>query len=202
MKTKVIEFLGQARSGKTTQINLLYEHLTKQGYKVALITDRERLKQVHVPFSEAVSFQLVFHAKVIDDYYKFKDKVDFILIDRGFVDSMVWAQVLYSLKKITAQEKDALIACWKNLRRLVDLTFYFSISLDILFERQKNLKNEPVDDVFLNRTWMGALEKAYLHQKKSFPNLVEIDGTRTIEETTKKICNAVEKLRKRNYTVI
>ena len=193
MKTKVIEFLGQARSGKTTQINLLYEFLIKQGYKVALITDRERLKQVRVPFSEAVPFQLVFHAKVIDYYYKYKDQVDFLLIDRGFVDLVVWVEVLYSLKKVSREERDALTVCWKKLRKLVDLTLYFSVPLNILFERQKNLKKEPVDIVFLNRTWMGSLEKAYAHQKKSFPHLVEIDGTKSIKYTQEVIRMAVKK---------
>ena len=193
MKTKVIEFLGQARSGKTTQVNLLYKHLTKQGYKVALITDRKRLRQVHVPFSEAVSFQLVFHAKVIDNYYQYKDRVDFLLIDRGFVDLAVWAEVLYSLKKISREERDALTVCWKKLRNLVDITLYFSVPLNLLFERQKNLKKEPVDTVFLNRTWMGALEKAYGHQKESFPHLVEIDGTKSIKHTQEVIRRAVEK---------
>lgn len=195
-KTKVIEFVGQARSGKTTQINLLYEHLITQGYKVALISDRERLKQVHVPLSplsNPIAFQLVFHAKVIDDYYRYKGKVDFILIDRGFVDVAVWAQVLFTLKKISMQERKALVVCWKKLRKLVDLTLYFQVPLEILFERQKNLKNEPVDEVVLNHTWMGALEKAYQHQKKSFPHLVEIDGTKNIEDAKEMIWKAVEK---------
>ena len=200
MKTKVIEFLGQARSGKTTQINLLYEHLTRQGYTVALITDRERLKLVHVPLSkslsEVVAFQLVFHAKVIDDYYKYRNKVDFILIDRGFVDMAVWAEVLFILKKISSEERDALTICWKRLRQLVDVTFYFSVPLDVLFERQKNLKNEPVDDVVLNHTWMGALDKAYQHQKKSFPHLVEIDGTKSVEDAKERIRKTVKKLQK------
>lgn len=193
MKTRVIEFLGQARSGKTTQVNLLYKHLTKQGYKVALITDRKRLKQVHVPFSEAVSFQLVFHAKVIDNYYQYKDQVDFLLIDRGLVDLAVWAEVLYSLKKISREERNALTVCWKPLRNLVDITFYFSVPLSLLFERQKNLKKEPVDRVFLNRKWMGALEKSYEHQKKSFPHVVEIDGTKSIEHAQEVIKRVVEK---------
>lgn len=198
MKTKVIEFLGQARSGKTTQIHLLYEQLTKQGYKVALISDRERLKQVQVPLaplSNPIAFQLVFHAKVIDDYYRYNGNVDFILIDRGFVDVAVWAEVLFSLKKISTEERKALMVCWKRLRKLVDLTLYFSVPLQVLFERQKNLKKEPVDEVVLNHTWMKALEKAYAHQKKSFPHLVEIDGTESVEYAKEKIWKVVKKLR-------
>ena len=197
IKTKVIEFLGQARSGKTTQINLLYKYLRQQRYTVALITDRERLKQVHVPFSEVVSFQLVFHAKVIDDYYKYKDNVDFILVDRGFVDVAVWAKVLFNLHKITADERKALVTCWSKLRKLINLTIYFSVPLEVLFERQKKLKNEPVDDIVLNHTWMGALEKAYQHQKKSFPHVVEIDGTKSVEYAKERIRKAVEKLRQK-----
>lgn len=146
------------------------------------------------PLSNPVAFQLVFHAKVIDDYYKYKGKVDFILIDRGFVDMAVWAQVLFSLKKISAPEKKALVVCWEKLRKLVDVTLYFSVPLKVLFARQKSLKNEPVDEVVLNHTWMKALEKAYVHQKKTFPNLVEIDGTKSIQNVREIIKKAVEKL--------
>ncbi|MDO8655622.1 MAG: hypothetical protein Q7K45_00135, partial [Nanoarchaeota archaeon] len=115
---------------------------------------------------------------------------------RGFVDMAVWAEVLFILKKISSEERDALTICLKRFRQLVDVTLYFSVPLKVLFERQKNLKNEPVDDVVLNREWMGALDKAYQHQKKSFPHLVEIDGTKSVEDAKERIRKTVKKLQK------
>src|SRR3989338_2375730 len=141
MKTKVIEFLGMPRSGKTTQINLLHSALEKKGFTVALISDRERLGSVHVPISQTMAFQCVFYGKVADEYFKHKGKVDYILIDRGFNDVAVWSDVLYNLNKINLTERKSLVTCWEKLKQ-VDRLFYFSVSLKVMFQRQKEIKNE------------------------------------------------------------
>lgn len=63
---KVIEFLGMARAGKTTQINLLKKHLQKQGFKVAVLTDRERASSLATPPTEGLAYTLVFFENAID----------------------------------------------------------------------------------------------------------------------------------------
>lgn len=191
---KVIEFVGQARSGKSTQITLLKQYLESKGYSVALVHDRERAQETQVPVSECLAFNLVFHAKVIKEYYQYKDKIDFLLVDRGFCDVEVWADVLYSMKQISAAEQEGYKACWRRFRTLVDTLFYFEVPLEILFERQKSLATEEVDDVVMNKPWMQALEKAYKKNKQYFPHMVEIDGTKSIGQTELKIQQAVQRL--------
>lgn len=44
---KVIEFVGMARAGKTTQINLLKSYLESKGFAVTVLTDRERALSLH-----------------------------------------------------------------------------------------------------------------------------------------------------------
>ena len=189
---KVIEFLGQARAGKTTQILLLKEYLEQKGYRVALSLDRDRAKTVHAPVSECLAFSLVFHSIVIDQYYQAKkNNIDFFLIDRGFCDVAIWAEVLYRLKQITKKERDADTTCWQRFPKLFHLTFYFHVPLTTLFERQKNLETEAVDDVVMNHTWMKTLGDVYEEQKKDFPHCIEIDGLKSIEETKKIIQKAV-----------
>jgi thymidylate kinase len=192
----VIEFLGQARAGKTTQVLLLKQYLEQQGYRVTLSLDRDRAKSVHAPVSECLAFNLIFHSKVIDEYYQSKNsnKIDFFIVDRGFCDVAIWAEVLYRLKQISKKERDAYAACWQRFRKLVNLTFYFNVPLNILFERQQNLKTEQVDDVVMNKTWMTALGNVYEEQKKDFPHCVEIDGLKSIKVTAKRIQQEVEKI--------
>ncbi len=100
---RVIEFLGQARSGKTTQVLLLKEYLEEKGFRVALSLDRERAKMVHASVSNCLAFNLIFHSKVIDEYYRTKNakNIDFFIVDRGFCDVAIWAEVLYRLKQIS-----------------------------------------------------------------------------------------------------
>ncbi len=68
--------------------------------------------------------------------------------------------------------------------------------LDVLFERQKNLKTEDVDDVVMNHKWMKTLGDVYEQQKKDFPHCVEIDGLKSIEDTTKRIQKEVKNILK------
>lgn len=196
---QVIEFIGQARAGKTTQVLLLKEYLEQKGYNVALSLDRDRAKTVHAPVSDCLAFNLVFHSKVIDEYYQAKNanNIDFFIVDRGFCDVAIWAEVLYHLKQITKKESEAYATCWQRFRKLVNLTFYFNISLNILFERQKNLTTEQVDDVVMNKKWMTTLGNAYEQQKKDFPNCVEINGLKSIEETEQKIQQSIQKMMKK-----
>lgn len=192
---KTIEFLGQARAGKTTQIQRLKEHLVQHGYKVALVLDRERAQEVHAPVEECLAFNLVFHGKVIDAYYKaLRENADFFLVDRGFCDVTIWAEVLWRMKTISAAERDAYATCWQRFRTKVDLVFYFNLPLDFLFERQKELNREEVDDVVMNHVWMKTLGEVYEQQRHSFPHGVEIDGRKSIEDQAKMITTEVKKL--------
>lgn len=191
---KTIEFLGQARAGKTTQILRLKEYLEKHGHTVAVSLDRERAREVHAPVSENLAFNLIFHSKVIDEYYQHKRTTDFFLVDRGFCDVAVWAEVLLRMKRITATEREGYANCWKRFRNLVDLTFYFKVPIKTLFERQKTLEKEEVDEVVMNQEWTKTLEEVYELQKMDFPHCVEIDGLKSGQETAIKIQREVETL--------
>ncbi len=196
---QVIEFLGQARSGKTTQVLLLKKFLEQKGYNVTLSLDRERAKQVHAPVSDCLAFNLIFHSKVIDEYYHAKNTgtIDFFIVDRGFCDVAIWAEVLWKLKQITKEESMSYKNCWKRFRKLVNLTFHFELPLDVLFDRQKKLTTEAVDEVIMNKKWMKTLEEVYQLQKKDFPSCVEIDGLKSIEETKRIIESEIEPLLKK-----
>jgi molybdopterin-guanine dinucleotide biosynthesis protein len=53
---KLVEFIGQARAGKTTQINRLRDFLVAQGKSVAVLTDRERAQSLATPPSESLAY--------------------------------------------------------------------------------------------------------------------------------------------------
>ena len=189
---KVIEFLGMPRAGKTTQLRGLETYLKKRGNKVDVLWDRERALELLTPPDQAMAYQLVFFSYVIEEYYKAqKEIVDYFIIDRGFQDALVWADVLHFLGDFTEKEKEANKECFSKLVNFVDKTFYFSLPLDVVMKRHDNAEHEAVDDVAMNMKYMEALEKAYQCNLKPFRNLSTIDGTLSIAEIGKLIINSL-----------
>lgn len=190
---KVIEFLGMPRSGKTTQLRGLETYLKKRGNKVNVLWDRGRALKLFTPPDQAMVYQLVFFSYVIEEYYRAqKEIVDYFIIDRGFQDALVWADVLYFLGDFTKKEREANKECFSKLGNFIDKTFYFSLPIDVVMKRHDNTKHEAVDNVAMNIKWMEALEKAYQWNLKTFRNLTTIDGTLSITEAGKMIINSLE----------
>ncbi len=181
---KVIEFLGMPRAGKTTQINRLQARLKKDGWRVAVLTDRIRAENIRTPVSEGMAYTLVFFSQAIEFYYESLDNIDYLLIDRGFVDVSVWADVHVGLGDFTPDQAESLKVCFRPFTRLVEKTLYFQVPIDIALQRHEaGGEHQAVDDVAMNRTWLELLEASYKKNEGSFPNMFAIDGTMSPDET-------------------
>src|SRR5690349_11329352 len=129
---KVIEFLGMPRAGKTTQIKKAEEHLLSQGKKVSVLWDRERALEFATPPDQPMAYQLVFFSRVVEEYYRaLKEGMDYFIIDRGFQDALIWADVLRFVGVFSQEQSAADKACFQDFIHLVDQTFYFSLPIDI-----------------------------------------------------------------------
>ena len=126
---QVIEFLGSARAGKSTQVKLLKDYLESKGKKVGIIWDRDRIESLKVPVTESIPFILAHFGKTIEEYYQLQD-CDVIIMDRGFHDILTWINVRYNFREISVEERDRLIQCLEPYTKLVSKVQPLSSTID------------------------------------------------------------------------
>ncbi len=189
MKSKIIEFIGMGRAGKTTQINLTKQKLEQKGYSVKIITDRERAEKLNIPHTELIGYKIVFAAKALDELFKHKNKYDYILIGRGFNDAIVWFDAEEELGNIPTERTNELRNTFLEYANQVDKIVCLLVSLEEAKQRQQQLTQENQDkfEKFIVGEYAVALRNNYLKNKDSFENKLYIDGTFSIEEVSDKI---------------
>ncbi|MEK7614981.1 MAG: hypothetical protein AAB431_01195 [Patescibacteria group bacterium] len=187
----VIEFLGMARAGKTTQIDKLRTFLESKGKRVGILTDRERALTVQTPVSEGLAYTLVFFSLAIDAHEAHKNKVDYLLIDRGFHDVAVWADVRFHLGEISQTERDALKMIFERFLDSVHRTFYFTLPVDVALQRHTQTTQQAVDDVAMNKKWLELLAESYKNNESHFTNVTHLDGACSAEEIHEQIIRSL-----------
>lgn len=188
---KVFEFIGMPRAGKTTQIERLKSYLEAQGSKVVVFTDRERAESIKTPPTEGLAYTLVFFTLAVEAYYRYRTDCDYLLIDRGFNDVAVWADVRFASGEISDQEADGLRQTFEKFKKLVDKTFYFDVSMETSLKRHARTEHQAVDDVAMNKVWLGKLQTAYNSNLSLFRNSVIIDGESEVEAIEQAIRNSL-----------
>lgn len=193
MKTKIIEFIGMGRAGKTTQINLLKDNLEQKGYSVKIITDRERASKLSIPHTELIGYKIVFAAKALDELFKYKKQFDFILIERGFNDAIVWFDAEQELRNISSERVSQLRDTFIEYANQVDKVVCLLASLEEAKQRQEELTKEQKDkfEKFIIGEYAVALRNNYLKNKDTFKDKLYIDGNYSIQDVSTKILNYV-----------
>lgn len=189
---KLIEFVGMPRSGKTTQAELLKKALETRGKSVLMLTDRERMATLATPPQESLAFALAFYGQLLDTYYRYKDQAEVMIVDRGWSDAAVWADVYREMKTVTEEEASGLAACFDRFARLSTAVVFMTVAPDIAMARHGETLHEQVDDVAMNPEWLAALASAYAKRKVDFTNPLEVDGARTAEEAHARIMAFLE----------
>ena len=157
----VIEFVGMPRAGKTTQLRLLEEYLRGRGLKVGVINDRGRSHPVATPPGESLAYVIVLAAIALDEYF-LHESVDVLLMDRGFTDVAVWAEVYHSLGFITKREKEALRAVFERFTKRVVLVLNFQVDPDTALKRHIDSdESHSTDDIGMTRPILMQLQEAY-----------------------------------------
>lgn len=189
---KLIEFVGMPRSGKTTQAELVKKEIETRGHSVVMLNDRERMSRMAVPPQESLAFALALYGQLLDAYYRYRDSADYMLIDRGWSDAAVWADVYRAMKVVTDEEADALAACFDRFAKLPTAVVQMDVPVDVALARHRETLHEGVDDVAMNREWLEAIAAAYARRKSGFANPVEVDGRLTPDEAHAKIMGFLE----------
>lgn len=174
---KLIEFVGMPRSGKTTQAELLKKELETRGKKVMMLSDRERMASLSTPPQESLAFALAFYGQLLDAYYRYEGQAEVMIVDRGFSDVAVWADVYKEMKTVTDEEAAALAACYERFARLATAVVCMTVTPEISLARHSETLHEEVDSVAMNPEWLSALSRAYAARTKEFSNVAEVEGT-------------------------
>lgn len=189
---KLIEFVGMPRSGKTTQAELLKKALELRGKTVVILGDRERMASLSVPPQESLAFALAFYGSLIDAYYRYKDQADVLIVDRGWSDAAVWAEVYRAMKTVTEEEAAALVACYDRFARMATAVVCMDVTPEVSLARHGETLHEQVDDVAMNPEWLAAISDAYAKKKTGFTNPFEADGAGPQEEVHARIMGFLE----------
>jgi thymidylate kinase len=171
----VIEFLGMPRSGKTTQIKMLGKFLRQQKYSVKVITDRIRAMKIQTPPTEVTGFKLIYFSAVVEEYFRKKETCDYLIIDRGFNDSMVWFDVERILRHITPPRAKQIRDTFKEYQPLVNQVFCLMTQPSVSLERHQRTKHQVIDNVGMSEAYLYALKKAYRKNLKNFSNCTVIN---------------------------
>jgi len=189
---KLIEFVGMPRSGKSTQAELLQRAIEARGKTAIMLGDRERMAQLSVPPQESLAFALAFYGQLLDAYYRYRDQAEYLIVDRGWSDAAVWADVYRELKTVSEAEAAALAECYGRFARLATAVICMDVSEEVALQRHRATLHEDVDDVAMNPEWLTALSAAYGRRKGSFTNTIDVDGTLPPEEAHVRIMGFLE----------
>ena len=135
--TKIIEFYGLPKTGKTTSANALQKYIVRDlGKKAIIAVERAGIcpikDKLHPSFNywTAVSF--------VKEYLQANDAgYDYIIADRGILDAYIW--VHYLSKRISNMEYRLSFKEMAFQKFLLDnylLSFYFTASGSTILERE------------------------------------------------------------------
>jgi len=189
LSTKIIEFIGLPRTGKTTTATRLCSYLKSQGYSCYLAQNHKNnpiKDKLHPEYNFWAANQFMHDYLVAN-----KQGYDFVIADRGLLDSSIWTK-LFSDKLGKPAFFDLYLTKFaegmdhKNYVK----TFYFKAKIPVILERDRQTKSEKGLNRIMNAQILTEYKAIYKDLKKQsvFPNnLIEIDTSKISLNDTFKI---------------
>ncbi|MBT3181175.1 MAG: hypothetical protein HN337_01560 [Deltaproteobacteria bacterium] len=187
MDSKLIEFMGMPRSGKTTQINFLKKKLLKKGFSVKVLGDRVRAARIQTPPAERIAFELIYFSKALEEYFRYNGKYDYILMDRGPNDSTIWFDIERILGNCASKRTSELKKTYWDYRGAAYQTFCMMIDVEMAIIRHSRTKHMKVDDLAMSKKYLTAIHKAYLLNRKNFHKCTFLNGNDSKNDVHKAI---------------
>lgn len=199
---KFIVFEGIDGSGKTTQAQILFETLKKQGKEVVLTkspTDEKIGKFIRQILSgeekvSPIALQYLFVADRADHVAqteKWLSKGIAVISDRYF-----WSSVAYGIADMK-RPVDVLLSAYSILSSyyqfvVPDITFYLDIPVDVGVKR---VANKKMLEIYENKKMLETVKDTYDLLLARFPEEFTIlDGTKKMDEVEKDVIEKVKNL--------
>ena len=196
---KIISFEGIEGVGKSTQINLLKEHLEKRDYSVSIFREpgstknAEQIRKILLDNKNNLAFEtellLMFAARSeLVGKKILKNENDFVLLDRFYDASIAYQGYGRDLSLDFIESLVNFINCPKP-----NLSFLLDISVEEGFSRKINDNKDRIESsgsVFFNKVREGYLKIA----KSDKERFKIINASNNIESIHKKIISYVDAL--------
>ena len=196
---KIISFEGIEGVGKSTQINMLNEHLKIRGLKTEILREPgstitgEKIRDILLNSSDGLADEAELLLMFASRAQLIKEKVldsnlDFILFDRFYDASIAYQGYGRDLSLNFITTLISFINC-----PAPDITFLLDISVEDGFSRKVNDVKDRIESSGLD--FFNNVREGYLEVAKSDPERVKVlDASKTIEDVHDEIIEYVNKL--------
>ena len=195
----IISFEGIEGVGKSTQINMLNEHLKDRGLKTDILREPgstitgEKIRDILLNSSDGLADEAELLLMFASRAQLIKEKVldsnlDFILFDRFYDASIAYQGYGRDLSLNFITTLISFINC-----PAPDITFLLDISVEDGFSRKVNDVKDRIESSGLD--FFNNVREGYLEVAKSDPERVKVlDASKTIEDVHDEIIEYVNKL--------
>ena len=196
---KIISFEGIEGVGKSTQINMLNEHLKDRGLKTEILREPgstitgEKIRDILLNSSDGLADEAELLLMFASRAQLIKEKVldsnlDFILFDRFYDASIAYQGYGRDLSLNFITTLISFINC-----PAPDITFLLDISVEDGFSRKVNDVKDRIESSGLD--FFNNVREGYLEVAKSEPERVKVlNASKTIEDVHDEIIQYVNKL--------
>ncbi len=147
-KPLIIEFTGPPNSGKTTLIKFLRDLLESMEYRVEVKQEDAELVPSCIPKKTWARNVWITYGQLQSLIETKFSEADIILLDRGFCDSMFWANFLQVQHICTSEESSRLLKILdemdKEFHLKPDYLFVIDVSTEVSLKRRYAASSEPV----------------------------------------------------------
>lgn len=167
-KPLIIEFTGPPNSGKTTLIKFLHDLLESMEYHVEIKQEDAELVPSCIPKKTWARNVWITHGQLQSLIETKFSEADIILLDRGFYDSIFWAEFLKVQHVCTPEDSTSLLKILDEMDNQFHLKpnylFVIDVSTEVSLKRRYAASNgEPIvlsTNEFIN-LYKDELEKFY-----------------------------------------
>ena len=196
---KIISFEGIEGVGKSTQINMLNDHLKARGLKTEILREPgstvtgEKIRDILLNSSDELADEAELLLMFASRAQLMKEKVldsniDFILFDRFYDASIAYQGYGRNLSLDFITSLVSFVNC-----PAPDITFLLDISVDDGFSRKVDDVKDRIESSGLD--FFNNVREGYLKVAKSNPERVKVlDASKTIEDVHVEIIEYVNKI--------
>lgn len=182
-KPRVIEISGMPTSGKTTLVNGLFEIFGKNGYKCKVVPESaSEMKRKGIPKEEdlTLNYFLMTVLRTTEELLLASENeyLDFILVDRGLVDRLIWNEWMKKEELIDLNS----YAILKSFMEYVytNHTNWKTLILLVSFQEAMRRHKEKTGPI-MNKPKFTSMEESYkdpsIIQELEYSNFEKIDTT-------------------------
>ena len=131
-----IEFTGTPEAGKTTQFKIISKQLQNEGFSVRTIGESAEIVPSCFGKASADAHRWMGMQTFMNLLCANSSNADIVIVDRGFIDRIIWQEIYYASRKISLAEVTAHNSYFEQFIPKPDILFVFTIPPDLSIKRR------------------------------------------------------------------